>query len=152
MITRFYLIPKKCHFLFGSQKIRPSRLAFALITQIRQKPAFRVLGRALRGCTEQGWWETLLSSPSSYQLWFAVCHLMVPGTHQVLRALIPPNEGQQRTCGGGGGSWGGALSCWPQQRLSQLLALAGAAVAPGQPATMRWKEEVTALFCPKPRN
>lgn len=35
---------------------------------------------------------------------------MVPGTHQVLRALIPPNEGQQRTCDGGGGSRGGGPS------------------------------------------
>lgn len=57
-----------------------------------------------------------------------------------------PDEGQQEGPGG------------PRPRVAalttppQLLARAGAAVAPGQAATMRWKEEETALFCPMPRN
>lgn len=154
MTTRFYLIPKKCHFLFGSQRIRPLRLAFVIKAQIRQKSHVSGSGLSLAWRHRAGLVGD--ASPRPRQSPAVVCRMSPEGDRSTpgAQGCNPPRGRAVRTGGDGGGSRGGtpALSQWPRQRLSRLLAFTGATVAPRQPATMRWKEEETALFCPKPCN
>lgn len=153
MITRFYLIPKKCPFLFGSQKTRPSRPAFPVKAQIRQKPGGSGSGPSFAWLQRAG-----LVGDASLQpqhLPAVVLRVSPNGDSHTpgARGFNPPSEGQRGPAvAEEGPGETPAPSRWPQHHLSQLLARAGAAVAPGQLATTRWKEEETALFCPKPRN
>jgi len=140
-------------FSFGSQQTHPSRLAFAIKTQIRKKPRVWGSGPSSAWPRRAGLVAGASLPPGQSQLGIAACPARCPA-RSGRAGLRSPDAGQRRARGREGGSRGGdpAPGCWPRQRLSPLLAFAGAAVAPGQPATMRWKEEETALFCPKPRN
>lgn len=89
LITRFYLIPQKCHLLFGSPKIRPSGLALAIQTQIRQKT--RVWGSGLSFEWLQGAAGERQFPPVPVSSWGSLQSSMG------CSGVNPPKEGQQGT-------------------------------------------------------
>lgn len=114
LITRFYLIPQKCHLLFGGPKIRPSGLALAIQTHIRQKTRVLGSGLSLEWLQGAGWRETIPSS-----------QLGLPAATQgVLGGQCPQGRAAGDTAAEEGPQGAPALLCWPQHASpSSWLAL-----------------------------